>query len=395
MKGVGGKDRLACLGGKPVRPEPMPPAFPLFTKDEYTYISKVLDSHYIAEGEFTKRLEDKFSEFVGSKFCIATSCGTSALHLALLALGVKGGDEVITTPYTFISTSNACLYVGSRPVFVDIDPRTFTINVDKIEEKITDKTKAILPVHVWGHPCNMKKIMKIAEDRGLFVIEDASHAFGAKFDGRHVGTFGHIGCFSLYATKTITSAMGGLATTDNKELCDKINLLKKEGDAGRYEHTVVGYNYRTSDVHSAIGLAQLKKINRFICSHIENATQLTKLLSEFEDYIELPVVAKNCKHAFYYYAILLKPRLLAKISRAEFDRMLRAENIIPTSYYSKPLHLQKAYEFMHYKKGEFPVAEDVCARSITLPVHQALGRRDMMDIYKAIKKIISYAESKA
>jgi dTDP-4-amino-4,6-dideoxygalactose transaminase len=282
------------------------------------------------------------------------------------------------------------LYVGAKPVFVDIEPETFNIDSEKIEEKITNRTRAIIPVHIWGHPCEMKKIMEIANYNNLSIVEDASHAHGAEYYEKKIGNFGQVNCFSLYATKIITSAEGGLITTNDKIIADKIRILKRLGEVGRYDHKEIGYNYKISDIHAAIGLAQLEKINKFIRKRRENALYLTKLLSEFKDYIHLPCEKKHIKHAWFYYALLLKPELLKKISRDLFDKMLRAENIIPTSYYTKPLHLQDAYNFIGYKKGDFPVAEGVCERSICLPVHPALGKNDMKDIYDAIKKIIHH-----
>jgi perosamine synthetase len=384
-------NKLAYFGGKPVRETPLRPAYPLFSKKESIYISDVLESHQIAEGQFTKRLEESFANFIGTKHCVAVSSGTSALHLALLSLGIKSGDEVIIAPYTFISTSNACLYVGAKPVFVDIDPKTYNITPDLIEEKITNRTKAIIPVHIWGHPCEMKEIMEIARSNNLHVIEDASHAHGAEYHGKRVGSFGQVNCFSLYATKIITSAEGGLVTTDSEPIAKKITILKRLGEVGRYDHKEIGYNYKISDVHAAIGLAQLEKIDRFIKSRRENASYLTKLLSEFKDSIDLPYEEKDVKHAYFYYTLMLKPEILRKIDRDTFDKMLRAENITPTSYYDKPLHLQDAYKFLGYKKGDFPVTEDVCKKSLCLPVHPALGRNDMKDIYEAIKKIVEYS----
>lgn len=387
------KNKLAHFGGKPVRRTPLRPAYPLFSKKESMYISDVLQSHQIAEGQFTKRLEHDFAEFIGTKHCVAVSSGTSALHLALLSLGIKSGDEVIVTPYTFISTSNACLYIGAKPVFVDIDPKTYNIDPDLIEEKITSRTKAIIPVHVWGHPCEMGEIMKISNDNNLHVVEDASHAHGAEYRGKRVGGFGKVGCFSLYATKIITSAEGGLVTTNNESIANKVRVLKRLGEVDRYEHREIGYNYKISDVHAAIGVAQLEKIDRFIKIRRDNASYLTKLLSEFKDQMDLPHEEKHVKHAYFYYTLMLRPEILRKVDRNLFDKMLRAENITPTSYYDKPLHVQDAYKFLGYKKGDFPVTEDICERSICLPVHPALGRDDMEDIYSAIKKIVEYSAS--
>lgn len=384
--------KLAYFGGKPVRDKIVTPAYPLFSRRELGYIAEVLRSHQIAEGQFVRRLEENFADFIGTKYCVAVSSGTAALHLSLLSLGVGKGDEVITTPYTFIATSNACLYVGAKPVFVDIDPKTFNIDPEKIEKKVTTKTKAIMPVHVWGHPCEIGKILRIAKGHGLFVVEDASHAHGAEYYGKRVGTFGNVNCFSLYATKIITSAEGGLVTTDDELLASRIRTLKRFAEVGKYEHKEIGYNYRMSDVHAAIGLAQLERIDAFFKRRKQNAACLTRLLAEFDEYIELPTVKVNVKHAFYYYAISLRKNLLEKVSRDMFDKMLRAENIIPTSYYPRPLHLQEAYKFLGYKKSDFPVAEDVCNRTITLPIHPALNGKDMLDIYTAIGKIIRHFE---
>jgi dTDP-4-amino-4,6-dideoxygalactose transaminase len=238
----------------------------------------------------------------------------------------------------------------------------------------------------------MEKILRTAKDHGLFVVEDASHAHGAEYNGKKVGAFGNANCFSLYATKIITSAEGGLITTDDESTASRIRILKRLGEVGRFEHKEIGYSYRMSDVHAAIGLAQLEKVDVFLKKRKQNAANLTKLLTEFNEYVDLPAVKGNVKHAFYYYAILLRKNLLEKVNRDTFGKILKAENIVPTSYYPKPLHLQEAYKFLNYKKSDFPVAEDVCNRAITLPIHPALNTKDMFDIYTAIDKIIQHFE---
>ncbi|MDY7042585.1 MAG: DegT/DnrJ/EryC1/StrS family aminotransferase, partial [Chloroflexota bacterium] len=249
-------------------------AKPLMGAEEKQAVLAVLDSGMLAQGDRVAEFEEAFAAFCGVKHAIATSSGTTALHVALLAHGIGPGDEVITTPFTFIASANSVLYVGAKPVFVDIDPTTFNLDPAKIEAAITPRTKAILPVHLFGLPCEMPAISVLAKEHGLAVIEDACQAHGADIKGRRAGSFG-TGCFSFYPTKNITTAEGGMITTDADDIAEHARLIRSHGMRRRYYHESLGYNFRMTDIHAAIGLAQLPKLESFNERRIANARYLS------------------------------------------------------------------------------------------------------------------------
>ncbi len=234
-------------------------AQPQIGKEEIKAVTEVLKSGMLAQGPKVAEFEEKFAKFIGVKCAIATTSGTTALHVALLSAGIGPGDEVITTPLTFIATANAILYTGARPVFVDIDEATYNINPDLIEKVITEKTKAIMPVHLYGQSANMTKIMAVARKHKLTVIEDACQAHGARWKEKKVGSFG-IGAFSFYPTKNMTTGEGGMITTDSKEIYEKACLIRAHGSKVKYYHDILGYNFRLTDIGAAIGIEQLKKL---------------------------------------------------------------------------------------------------------------------------------------
>ena len=249
----------------------IPIAKPLIGDEEIEEVVKVLKSGFIAQGPKVAEFEEKFAEYIGVKHAVATSSGTTALHTALLALGIKAGDEVVTTPFTFAATSNSVLYVGAKPVFVDVNPETYNIDPEKIAEAITDKTKAIMPVHLYGQPADMDPIREIADENDLKVIEDAAQAHGAVYRGKMVGSMGDAACFSFYPTKNMTTSEGGMVTTDDGATADAARAIRAHGESQRYTHVMLGYNFRMTDVAAAIGLAQLKKLDTFNGKRIENA----------------------------------------------------------------------------------------------------------------------------
>jgi dTDP-4-amino-4,6-dideoxygalactose transaminase len=274
---------------------------PYFDSEELEEIQKVLDSGWVTQGPKVKEFEDKIAEYLGVKYAIAVTNCTSALHLALLSLGIKKDDEVLVADYTFPATGHAVLYCGANPIFVDVDLKTYNLNPELIKEKISDKTKAIIPVHTFGQPAEMDAIMEIAEDHNLKVIEDAACALGAKYKNKFAGTIGDIGCLSFHARKGITTGEGGMAVTNNKDLADKIRNLSVFGMTSAWareksdefyipEFTELGYNYKMSDISAAVGVAQLKKLDRIIERKRELAKYWDEKLEE-TDFIEPPYVS--------------------------------------------------------------------------------------------------------
>ncbi len=250
-------------------------AKPQLGQEEIDAVSSVLRSGMIAEGPKVAEFENAFAEFVGVEHAVAVNSGTAALHAALLAHGIGKGDEVITSSFSFIATANSILFTGASPVFADIDPDTFNINTDDIQESITSKTKAIMPVHLYGHPSEMKAVMEIAEDNDLAVIEDACQAHGAIYNGKKVGSFG-TGAFSFYPTKNMTTSEGGIMTTNDKKVAEKARMIRAHGSRQRYMHETLGYNLRMTDIAAAIGLVQLSKLDGFNAKRKANAAVLTE-----------------------------------------------------------------------------------------------------------------------
>ena len=354
-------------------------ASPIIEDEEINAVIEVMKSGMIAQGPKVIEFEDKFAEYVGAKYGIATNSGTSALHVALLAAGIGEGDEVITTPFTFAATGNSVLYTGAKPVFVDIDPETFTIDPTKIEEAITEKTKAIMPVQLYGQAADMDAIMEIAKKHDLIVIEDAAQAHGASYKGDKVGVLGDMACFSFYPTKNMTTSEGGMITTNNKEFAENAKVFRAHGSAVKYHHDVLGYNFRMTDIGAAIGIEQLKKIDSFNDKRIANAAYLNEGLVDVEG-VETPVVKEDYKHVYHQYTI--------KIADGKRDQFLDylLENGIGTGvYYPIPLYKQVLYTEMGYNQS-LPVTEEIVDEVLSLPVHPNLSKEDLDLIIKVIKE---------
>jgi len=357
----------------------IPISKPLLGEEEKRAVKQVLDSGSLTQGEWVRKFEEEFSRYVGTKFAIATNSGTSALHAALLSLGIGRGDEVITTPFSFIATANSILHAGASPIFADIDEATFNIDPMKIEQKITDKTKALLVVHLFGQPCDMKRIVEICEEHDLILIEDACQAHGAEFDGKKVGSFG-TGCFSFYPTKNMTTGEGGMITTDDEEIAEKARRIRNHGQRERYTHGVLGYNYRMTDLAAAIGLCQLKKLDEFNSKRIKNAQFLTKEIEKVEGLVP-PHVMPNIKHVFHQYTIRVTEDF--GMSRDELKRKLRERGVDARVYYPIPIHKQPLYQKLGYRDG-LPISEKVADEVLSLPVHPALTKGDLEKIVEAI-----------
>ncbi|MCZ7381963.1 MAG: DegT/DnrJ/EryC1/StrS family aminotransferase [Candidatus Methanoperedens sp.] len=359
----------------------IPIAKPIIGEDEINAVTEVLRSGVIAEGQKVKDFETAFAQYTGTSFAVAVNSGTAALHVALLARGVGPGDEVITTPFTFVATANSVLFTGAKPVFADIREDTFNIDPESIIEKITPKTKAIIPVHLYGQPTDMKAIMDIAEDKDLIIIEDACQAHGATFEGKSVGSFGE-GTFSFYPTKNMTTSEGGIITTNDKEIARKARMIRSHGSRQRYLHEMLGFNMRMTDIAAAIGLVQLGKIGDFNISRIKNAQYLTKSLQKTKGLI-LPHIDKRCGHVFHQYTV----RIRGDLPRDEVVSSLNNMHIGTGIYYPIPIHKQPFYKELGYNDS-LPVSESASKEVISLPVHPSLNKLDLETISGKLKEIM-------
>ena len=364
----------------------IPIAKPFIGNEEIQAVSEVLKSGMLAQGPKVRELEEKFSKFCGTKYAVAVNSGTAALHTALHAAGIKQGDEAITTPFTFISTANIILMQGAKPIFVDIDEDTFNLSPEKIKDKITEKTKAILTVDLYGHLCDYDKISKIAKDNNIIIIEDSCQAIDAEYNKKKAGSFGSMGAFSFYATKNITCGEGGILTTNSKEYAENAELFRQHGRSKMtaYDYADLGYNYRMTDICAAILLEQLKKIDTITKKRIENAEYLSNGLKKIKG-IKVPIVKKNHKHVFHQYTIKVENNF--KLSRDELIVHLNKKGISSAVYYPKPLHLCRHFRKFGYKEGDFPVAEKLSKQVLSLPVHPYVTEEQLDLIIKAFEEL--------
>jgi len=361
----------------------IPIAKPLIGEEEKKAVLAVLDSGMLAEGPKVAEFEKAFAAYCGTKFAVASSNGTTALHLAVLAAGLKQGDEVLTTPFTFIASSNAIVYAGAKPVFVDIG-EDFNLDCEKLEAHITKKTKAILPVHLYGYPCDMKRMREVAEKHGLQIIEDACQAHGAEFGGKKAGAFGLAGCFSFYPTKNMTTGEGGMITTDDEEFASRCKSLRAHGSKVRYYHETVGYNYRMTDLAAAIGIEQLKKLETFNAARIRNAQTLTKLLAGIPG-IRTPEVAPGRRHVFHQYTIRVAKEF--GVTRDTLAARLKAAGVGSGIYYPLIVPRQEAYAKLGLSAGSWPVAERLAGEVLSLPVHPSIQNTELNEIAGRIRHI--------
>ena len=354
------------------------PAYePDLSGNELAYVTECIKSSWISsQGEYLPKFEKKFSEFCNVKHSVAVFNGTVALHLALVTLGIKAGDEVIVPDLTFSATASPVAMIGAKPVLVDIDKRTWTADVNEIKKNITKKTKAIIPVHLFGHPCDMDPIMELAEKYNLFIIEDACQAIGSEYKGKKAGSIGHIGFFSFYGNKTITTGEGSICTTNNTEYADRMNFLKYHAmdPNKKFWHTEVGFNYRMTNLQAAIGVAQLERVDKFIEIKRKNARLYTELLSDLKD-VQLPVEEKWAMNTYWMYSILTDKR----------DEIIKAfeRNSIEPRRMFYGLHEMPPYE----KKGVCPVSEELSKKGLSLPSSTKLIVEDIEFITDTIKSV--------
>lgn len=329
----------------------------------FELLTEVLESSQYILGPKVRELEKKIADYHGVKEAIGVASGTDALHLAVEAFGISEGDEVITTPFTFFATAEAVIYTGATPVFVDIERETMNIDPAKIEAKITKKTQAIMPVHIFGHPADMGKILDIAKKYNLRVIEDCAQSFGASFNGKKTGSFGDAGCFSFYPSKNLGAfGDGGMILLNDEAAAGDIRKLRNHGSGGAYRHESVGFNSRLDEIQAAVLLVKLKRIDRYNELRRRNAALYRELLS---DAVEKPVERKGCTHVYHQYSI-------RSGKRDRIQKLLHENNASSVVYYPTPLHLQEALAFLGYKKGDFPVAEETAEKVLSLPMYPEL-----------------------
>jgi UDP-4-amino-4,6-dideoxy-N-acetyl-beta-L-altrosamine transaminase len=426
------KNRLAIHGGKPVRDKYLTYGHRWLDEDDIKAVIEVLKSDWITQGPKIKEFEKAIADFVGAKHAVAVSSGTAALHAACFAAGITQGDEVITTPITFVASSNCVLYMGGKPIFADIKEYTHNIDPKEIEKNLTDKTKTIIPVDFAGQPADLDEIYKIARKHNLVVIEDASHALGAEYkinpkseirnpklnDWIKVGNSIHsdMAIFSFHPVKPITTGEGGMVVTNNKEYYEKLLMFRTHGitkDPDKfvnedwafnqlpvtnyhspspwyYEMQDLGYNYRITDFQCALGISQLKKLDRFLERRREIANQYNDAFKEIDE-LTIPITNHQfpiTKPAWHIYVVRLKLEKL-KAARKDMFEALRAENIGVQVHYI-PVYYHPHYQKLGYQKGICPKAEKYYEEAITLPISSAMKDKDVDDVIKAVKKVIAY-----
>ncbi|MFP3886603.1 DegT/DnrJ/EryC1/StrS family aminotransferase [Priestia filamentosa] len=339
-------------------------------------IEAVISSGKFILGNEVEMFENEVSEYLNTSFSIGVANGTDALILALHALDIGLGDEVITTPFTFFASAEAISRVGATPVFVDIDPQTYNIDYRKIEQKITNKTKAILPVHIFGQSCEMQELKKLAQKYNLYIIEDACQAFGAEKNGEKLGTIGDIGCFSFFPTKNLsTIGDGGLIVTNNESLAKRIKKLRQHGSNKKYHHSEVGYNSRLDEIHGAILRICLKRIDSWNDARYQKAINYDVLSGV--NGIHIPFRQEYKAHIFHLYCI-------EHDEKEELMKFLVRNNISTGSYYPLPLHLQPAFEHLGYRLGDFPISEQKANRLLALPMHQLLTEKEQREVIQVL-----------
>lgn len=354
----------------------IPAAQPLIGIEERQAVDRVLLSGGLAQGPEVEAFENEFSEHISNRHCIAVNSGTSALHLALLAAGIGKGDEVIVPSFSFAATANAVSLAGAKPIFVDIEEDYFSIDVRKIEESITTKTRAIMPVHLYGHPANMPAILKIAEQHDLLVFEDAAQAHLASIDGIPVGAWGVAGSFSFYPTKNMTSGEGGMISTASDSINRTLRMLRNQGMEVRYQNELVGFNTRMTDIHAAIGREQLKKLPQWTKQRQMNALFLSKHLRG----VIAPKVLAGAEHVYHQYTIKI-----VDADRDQFAAELLKRGVGNGVYYPTPIHRLPSFDL----KIDLPTTEQIASQVLSLPVHPALTHEDLENIVEAVNQVAS------
>jgi perosamine synthetase len=360
----------------------IPIARPAIGEEEIDAVRRVMESGMIVHGPLVSEFERQFAEYCGTAHAIAVNSGTAALHAALMASGVGPGDEVIVPSFTFFATASSVSMCGARPVFADVDPVSFNIDPASIAERITEKTRAVIGVHLFGCPFDVRALQEICSDRQVALIEDAAQAHGAMYRGRKVGGFGAAGCFSFYATKNMLTGEGGMITTDDPALAERMRLLINHGQSQKYLHTCLGYNFRMTDMEASMGIVQLKRLDDFNRRRMENAAYLNQHIQRAD--LLLPSSPSDIRHVYHQYVVTLKDDF--PLERAELMAYLQERGIGSAVHYPIPLHRQPLYESKDTPYG-CPVSERLSERVLSLPVHPLVTQEDLADICSAMNAV--------
>lgn len=360
----------------------IPIARPVIGQDEVAAVSEVLLSGMLAQGDKVAEFEQKFAGYCGTAQAVAVSNGTTALHAALLAAGIGPGDEVIVPAFSFIATATAVSMCGAKPVFADVDEQIFTISPDQVKERITEKTKAVIGVHLFGQPFDVDPVKEICETHNLALIEDAAQAHGALYHGVKVGNLGRAGCFSFYATKNMITGEGGMVTTSDKPMADRLRRIINHGQSEKYLHTELGYNYRMTDIAAAIGIVQLKKLDKFNMRRRKNAEYYTANLTA-KGLIK-PKVADNVQHVYHQYVVQVTKDF--PLSRSALMDLLKAKGIGSAVHYPIPIHRQPLYAPVA-DPDPCPVATRLSETVLSLPVHPSLDTKDLATVCEVLNRV--------
>ena len=393
-------EKPAIEGGKPVRETFLPYGTQWINNKEINEVIDSLKSNWITTGPKMKKFEENFKNFIGSKYAVAVNSGTAGLHISTSSINIQPGDEVITTPLTFVASSNCIIYRGGTPIFADIKKDTYNIDPNEIKKKITPKTKAIIPVHFTGQPCEMDEIFEVANDHNLYIIDDAAHAIDAEYKGKKIGNMNDLTVFSFHPVKNITTAEGGIVTTNNEELYEKLLMFrthgitrdatKRFGKSGKYYYDMqyLGFRYNMSELHAALGIQQLAKLESFQ----KRRREIVKIYNrEFQDLKEMtiPYVKNNIKHSWHLYVIQLNLEYL-KVDRDYIFKALREENIGVNVHYI-PVHYHSYYQRnFGLKKGILPKVEWLFPRLLTIPLFPKMTDDDVYDVINALEKVLDY-----
>jgi len=357
---------------------------------EKEYVNRALETNWISsKGQFIGEFERAFARFCDCEFGVSCSSGLAALHLACVALGLGKGDEVIVPSFTMIASANAVVYTGATPVLVDADKDTYCMDVERIENKITNRTRAIMPVHIYGHPCDMDGIRGIADEHGLHIIEDSAEAHGAEYKGRRCGSLSDIGCFSFYANKILTTGEGGMCVTHDKKLADRMRMLRNHAlDCPRFIHQEVGFNYRLTNIQAAIGLAQVENADKLIEARRSVGLRYNRLLSTAP--LILPIEKEYAKNVYWMYSIVLKDQV--KLSRDQVMQQLE-ERGIETRAFFVPMHRQPVFRNRTVENapdcdGEYPVADKISERGFYLPSSSNITEAEMNQVCENLMAIL-------
>jgi dTDP-4-amino-4,6-dideoxygalactose transaminase len=359
-------------------------AAPQIGDEERRAVMEVLESGQLAQGPVVEAFEREFAAWCGVSHAVAVNSGTAALHLVMLAHGLEEGDELITTPFTFVASANAALFAGARPVFVDIEDATYCLDPARVEAAITNRTRAIMPVDLYGHAADINVLREIADRHGLVLIEDACQAHGAAIDGRKAGALGVSATFSFYPTKNMTTAEGGMVTTGDAQVASKVASLRQHGGTHRYHHDVLGYNFRLTEIAAAIGRAQLKKLDRFNEVRRKNASILDEGLAGTPGVV-LPRERPGYRHVYHQYTVRIER------GRDRFQQRLRELGVGTAVHYPVPVHRQPLYAGLGYGQVSMPVAERVADQVLSLPVHPGLSESDLDRIVESVRKVAATA----